>query len=236
MVLQIWQAAAAKATTSADRVSAVAADLPSCQKHRGRAAPRPRLRRPKGRYGRSFFFRYWLEWRSSAASPAASRRSSVLSKQCVQTTCAEFIELIECCVVAATTMQHSILQTIYILCCAGTEPTWAVLLMVYPAMQRRGLPPRNHGGGPWPDGFELSPVCQSKRGRTSRRSAKRSPAWGATPRSPVGRHFPGSLFPFDGDFRPDCLPDGRSGEIDHLIERRFLSPLASSSSRESNPH
>ncbi len=59
-------------------------------------------------------------------------------------------------------MQHSILQTIYILCCAGAEPTWAVLLMVYPAMQRHGLPPRDRGGGPWPDGFELSPVCQAQ--------------------------------------------------------------------------
>ena len=58
------------------------------------------------------FFRYWLEWKSSPASPAASRLSSVLSKQGMQTTCAEFIGLIgERCVVVATTMQHSILQT-----------------------------------------------------------------------------------------------------------------------------
>jgi len=40
-----------------------------------------------------------------------------------------------------------------------------------PAMQRRGRPPRDRGGGPWPDGFEPSPVCRPKGGRTSRRNA-----------------------------------------------------------------
>ena len=49
------RAAAAKATTSADRVPAVAAGFPSCQEHRRRAWPRPRPCRPLGRHGRPFF-------------------------------------------------------------------------------------------------------------------------------------------------------------------------------------
>lgn len=101
------------------------------------------------------------------------------------------------------------------LCCAGTEPTWAVFLMVHPAMQRRGRPPRDRGADcaltravaslpaqPWPH-------ITSQRQATARLGRD---AWPSRCRS-----HPGSEFPFDCGFQAR-LHAGRQEQRDRSLD------------------